>query len=159
MSKDDQRLCPECGLELHIRAKSCRCGWSSRALGKPKDDPFRYDCAWEADGKRCRYPGNISSNINGAGPWYCRWHDGCDDPVHGARLVEESQNYQPEDTTKTFQAEVNASLLRLGLQRREGESVADHASRCRAWVLEELKRGIGKPLPYDPTQPLEPQNS
>lgn len=36
--------CPECGLELHDYARSCRCGWhKSYALERPKPKPYTWE--------------------------------------------------------------------------------------------------------------------
>lgn len=147
---DDVRNCPECGTELTAWARHCKCGWGRAKKPQAVIDPLRHQCAWEADGKRCRYPGTVGRSVNGSGPWFCRWHDDCADPVHGARLVEESQSYTPEDTKREMDEAVTASLIRFGLQAKPGESARDHAERMRALVLEKLRAGVTKPLPYDP---------
>lgn len=148
--------CPKCHVPLKESGNACaECGWSRRVQRaesrEAPPDPNRYRCAWEADGKRCKYPGNLSSSTNGTGPYYCRWHFHCDDPVHGARLVQESQSYHPENPEAAFDAEVKASLKSRGLEQQPGESMHEFALRCQAWVKDNMKQ-IVKPLPYDPSK-------
>lgn len=86
--------CPDCDKTLREGAASCRCGW--REKGKSVDHPLGYSqCEWRANGERCRFPGTISSNTNGHGPWYCAGHDGCRDPLMGAAIVDRSLGYRP----------------------------------------------------------------
>jgi hypothetical protein len=133
--------CPKCHVALEGAGISCAdCGWSERAERSERQrlDPQRFQCAWVADGLRCRYPGTIAQSTNGTGPHYCRWHYQCADPVHGARLVQESQGYQAEDAD--LHLAIMASLKQHGLERRAGESTADHIERMRAFCLAGLRQ-------------------
>lgn len=95
--------CPKCRAPLEGNKLSCSCGWSKRkaaamAEEKPRQffDPDRHKCAWVADGIRCRYPGGISHNTLGGGPWYCRDHFHNADPVVGAKIVDDSIHGVPQ---------------------------------------------------------------
>ena len=73
-------------------------------MARKRDDPFAVTandrslgygrCEWESNGEQCRYPGSISRNTNGHGPWYCAAHDDCRSGAHGAQIVEVSRNYK-----------------------------------------------------------------
>lgn len=54
-------------------------------------------CCYESSGERCRYPGTMSLTTLGEGPWFCRWHFGCESGLFGERIVIESRNYRPLD--------------------------------------------------------------
>jgi hypothetical protein len=139
--------CPKCHLALEGEGISCaECGWSERAEAarrKAAHDPQRFQCSWEADGLRCRYPGTISRRTHG-GPHYCRWHIDCDDPLHGAHLVHESQSYQAENPEADFQLTVAHSLKQYGVERHAGESAADYTRRleafCREGILKQRQK-------------------
>src|SRR5258705_2883613 len=110
--------CPKCHVVLEGSGLSCaECGWSKRERGdaaqQRADDPLRFDCAYEADGLRCRYPGNSAKRFGG--PWHCRWHASCVDPVEGARLVHESQGYVHEDNETAHNAAVAMELKKWGM--------------------------------------------
>lgn len=134
------RDCPKCGAALAGDKRGCAgCGWTMRAWRAElaqqtaAADP---DCAYEAGGLRCRYPGGVSRSAKG--PYYCRWHYYCDDPAEGERLVRESQAYRRPNEEAEFAAEIDESLMRLGLTRRDGESRAEHLQRLRAACRESL---------------------
>lgn len=50
-------------------------------------------CEWDANGTRCRFPGSLSHGQLGGGPWYCGWHFRCSDAITGARIVEQSHEW------------------------------------------------------------------
>lgn len=139
--------CPQCGADLEAAKRACSsCGWTLRAwraeLAKQQaaHDPQRYQCAAMADGLRCRYPGSVNRGTTGAGSWYCRWHIDCDNPAEAARLVHQSQAYKPENPATDVDPEIALSLKRFGLERRAGESLAEHVQRMQAFCRERLGR-------------------
>lgn len=81
----NERHCPECGTHT---AKSST---EAAALGYPLG--YR-QCDWESNHLRCRYPGTISTATNGQGPFYCRYHFGCDSATYGEQVVQASQDYE-----------------------------------------------------------------
>lgn len=87
--------CPKCHSEVG-KASYCGCGWKKKAW-KEEDhtDPFPMQCAWFANGERCKFPGAISHNTTGHGPWYCGSHDTCKNPMVGLDIIENSHKYQP----------------------------------------------------------------
>jgi hypothetical protein len=44
--------------------------------------------------ERCRYPGSMSHDTRGNGPWYCRHHFFCGDQSDGGRIVAESRAWK-----------------------------------------------------------------
>lgn len=44
--------------------------------------------------ERCHYPGTISSDTRGGGPWYCRHHAFGVDQSEGGRIVAESRTWR-----------------------------------------------------------------
>jgi hypothetical protein len=51
-------------------------------------------CEWVSGSERCRFPGAISDNTTGAGPYWCCAHYGCSDGALGAAIVERSRRYR-----------------------------------------------------------------
>lgn len=97
------QLCPECNNALYPGATVCGCGWGQKTTklrlhavsGDPSPVLGYIQCDWVAGNNvRCRYPGTLSRSTQGTGPWYCRGHYGCDDPVAGADIVEASADYR-----------------------------------------------------------------
>jgi hypothetical protein len=87
--------CPGCDRSLRLGAKSCSCGWKSpNEHIAPTVAPDRWRCSWLAGIEQCHYPGAISHGTKGDGPFYCRHHFFCGDPVTGQRIVEESRDWQ-----------------------------------------------------------------
>lgn len=90
--------CPDCSADLKPRSTACECGWRKEFKARRYDgdstargaDFEPLCCQWEADGRRCRYPGTISADTHGGGRWYCAAHDQCADPLLGAQIVEQS---------------------------------------------------------------------
>lgn len=139
--------CPKCHAVLEGDGLSCaECGWTKRErsdFAQPRAaDPHRFDCSYEADGLRCRYPGNSSRRFGG--PWFCRWHVSCVDPGEGARLVHESQAYIAEDNEAAHNAAVAAGLKKYGMERRPGESVAEHIERMREFCRNGMRELIAR---------------
>lgn len=64
----------------------------------PSDkQPVETQCAFEANGERCRYPGTMSTTTLGEGPYFCRWHFQCESAVMGMAIIEDSRRYRPLD--------------------------------------------------------------
>jgi hypothetical protein len=53
----------------------------------------RGQCEWHANGTQCQFPGSVSHGQLGGGPWYCGWHFRCSDGAAGARIVEQSHEW------------------------------------------------------------------
>jgi hypothetical protein len=85
--------CPQCGSEIG-KARYCGCGWK-QGKADPQKSAGVGNCAWLANGEQCHYPGTISHNTVGLGPWYCRFHVTPDISQHyGEQVVRESRNYR-----------------------------------------------------------------
>ena len=84
--------CPECG--SHVRGSKCKCGWEvPQAKAERKfNDPQYGQCDWTAEG-RCHYPGVFGHGKDG--PYYCRGHENCTDPLLGSQIVEKSRRDIP----------------------------------------------------------------
>lgn len=93
------RECPECSRPLAFNAKACKCGWRLAPMREShqSSDREHLRCEWVSSGVRCRYVGSITADARGGGPWFCVGHFGCDDPAHGARIVDESQAERGDD--------------------------------------------------------------
>lgn len=86
-----------------------------------------HQCAWVASGERCRYPGSISAQTNGGGPWYCSLHFGCDSGIAGHDIVLASRSYRPlrpDEISKEFQLVVQADLAVRKLKGTRNEAIA-----------------------------------
>lgn len=83
--------CPECGFA--VTRDKCVCGWTPSGKVAEKSAGIG-KCAWVAHGEQCSYPGTISFNTQGMGPWYCRFHSQPDiSQSYGAQVVEQSRTY------------------------------------------------------------------
>ena len=95
----------------------------SSALSFRASNPAGYQqCDWDSAGRRCRYPGSISTNTGAGGPYFCRLHFGCADPIFGAQIVEASQDYQhPTEAERMAerQKEADAFCKKMGLETVE----------------------------------------
>lgn len=89
------KTCPDCGDDLRVNAKRCKCGWvaldAAPARQAPHHEAHDMRCSWENSGDRCRYFGTCSSSVHGGGPYYCRGHYGCSDPAFGQIITDESK--------------------------------------------------------------------
>jgi hypothetical protein len=86
--KPGQRTCPKCGTIQRPGGPDKPARYSG---AKPEfKDPLHGCCEWVSDG-RCHYPGVFKHG----GRWLCRQHDGCDDPITGAQIVEQSHRDIP----------------------------------------------------------------
>lgn len=130
--------CPKCGNEIG-RSAYCGCGWKRFAKDKPdaraEAFPLGYQqCEWTHATDRCRYPGTLSTNTGQGGPYYCRLHFACIDPIFGAQVVDASFDYVHETVQERVDkatAEARANLERMGLGRMAGESERDYIDRLR----------------------------
>lgn len=149
MSRD----CPQCGNPLIAPFKSCACGWGAPKRAEreqPRHDGF---CSWHANGKRCRYPGSLSSNTNGAGPWYCRYHFGCTDPVIGAQILDESQEYKPVtkgDQEREHSEAVAKRLKAKGLDQKAGETRGQYIGRLRNYINASMRQIAAREATREP---------
>lgn len=85
--------CPECGFS--VTRDKCVCGWTPKGKEAEKSAGIT-NCAWVTHGEQCGYPGTISHNTQGMGPWYCRFHSQSDiTQQYGAQVVQQSRFYQP----------------------------------------------------------------
>lgn len=89
--------CPKCSNEIG-KARYCGCGWKQAGKGDPQKSAGIGQCAWLANGEQCHYPGTISFNTQGMGPWYCRFHavNGIT-AHHGEQVVIASRDYVAMD--------------------------------------------------------------
>lgn len=107
-------------------------------------------CAWEADGRRCRYPGTLShvTLASADTPFYCGAHFDCSSPAFGAQVVEASENYQHPTReerdrgfrTQRFDAPSGAGFLawahRIMARIASGDrSMGTHAEQCARQAL------------------------
>ena len=110
---------------------------------KPFDNSLGYtQCSWESGGIRCLYPGSISHNISGAGPWFCRWHFDCTDPIYGMQVIDQSKSYRhvsEREKLRDRQSQALANLDKCGLARLADESTQEWTERMRQFVRERAK--------------------
>jgi hypothetical protein len=144
--------CPTCGNALEGNHISCAaCGWTMRnwrkELASQRSDPDHGCCTWRVNNLRCKYPGTLGASTTNHEHVYCRWHFGCTDPIHAARIVEESQHYRPEsveELTRAFDADVQRSLEKLGLKRRQNEQRESWIGRLRDFCRQGVMRLAGR---------------
>lgn len=120
----------------------------AKALSSQARHPLGYQqCEWEAE-SQCLYPGSLSTNLHEGGPYYCREHFACKDPVWGATVVEASKDYRHivpgsaeylAQATRTAQEGLKAS----GMERRPGELFSIYRGRCMRFMREQFA-GINK---------------
>jgi len=102
-------------------------------------------CEWETDGHRCRYPGSMSTNMGGTGPWYCRLHYGCKDPIFGAQIIQASMDYKhptPEEIDAEARRKSTEYCQKIGMTRRENESPEAYAIRRKQWLKEKFSTAL-----------------
>lgn len=117
---------------------------SQHYVGTCVDPSLRYiRCEWVSDYERCRYPGTLSPNTRGGGPWFCRGHFGCDDPVLGAQIVSQSNNY----ARPTYQNRISQIAHRAEIRCRELGLVT--LEQKRKWLLEHLRTEKGMKIAPD----------
>lgn len=105
-------------------------------MAKPKQtvmhDPISdRQCIWKTDGHRCQSDGSISLSTYGGGPWYC--------PDHFFSLKVKGPEH-PE-----VMAKIDERVNRI-VPRNANESMRDWSMRCKAYVLDfvkKLKRNTG----------------
>lgn len=146
--------CPKCHSEIGNSTR-CGCGWRKqsmreRFMAHEKANPFPLgyqQCEWDSGGVRCKYPGSLTTNTHEGGPYYCRHHFGCDDPIFAADVVEASQDYRREtdaEVVARMNAEAKKNLAeKYGLVRGESESSKAYIDRLRAHC-KTLKGGMFK---------------
>lgn len=131
--------CPECSEILEGERISCaHCGWSRRKEKRFGTKAHDGRCDYRANGERCAFAGSISDSTKGGGPWYCRFHDGCRDSMHGARIVEASQSEEPvtrESRNAAHMARVRADLKAMDLAQMTSETKHGYAKRLQAHCL------------------------
>lgn len=130
--------CPDCDKPLRQGATSCGCGWALKRI--PQERVTYSQCEWSTDSQLCRYPGSM-----GGGPWYCRLHYGCKDPIFGAQIVQASMDYQ-HPTQEEIDAEARRKSTeycqRIGMTRKDGESEQAYAIRRRNWLKEKFQTAM-----------------
>lgn len=114
-----------------------------KSAAKLFENPGGYtQCSWMADGIHCLYPGSISHNISGAGPWFCRWHFDCTDPVYGQYVVDESKSYRhltEAEKMRKRQTQAIENLDKYGLARLPDEEMDEWVLRMRKFVREKAR--------------------
>lgn len=148
--------CPSCGEKLTEGARQCECGW------RLEDQIARggNTCSYRAGQKQCRFPASIEQE----GRRLCRFHYGCESPVYGEAVVEESEDWAKKvsrgegvvmqlttergiaypsyigfaQRAESEKARVEAFLKKNGLNWRSGESRKDWIKR----VKEDCKRRL-----------------
>lgn len=94
----------------------------------PTED-FSKQCIWKTDGYQCQNIGHMSKCTAGEGPWYCR--------RHFEKLMGWSVCLVPEvdDSQETIDVRVNKIV-----PREPGENEHDWSMRCKAFVLDFIKK-------------------
>lgn len=82
------RVCPECSERLSFEARQCACGWKQEK--GPAKDLFHGKCTYTDGDDRCRFPGALTHAQKGDGRWLCAFHFFNGDPIHAARIVANS---------------------------------------------------------------------
>lgn len=141
--------CVKCGEELFDPWTCNACGWKARrskgAGGRSASETFPLgyqQCEWISNRERCSYPGSLSLNTHEGGPYYCRLHFGCDDPVFGAQIVEASRDYvrpAESEALAAHNARARELMVAQGLAQRAGESAAAWRRRMIFWMKERTK--------------------
>jgi hypothetical protein len=146
------KRCPKCGAEHGLEATYCGCGhkWVNEMLSTVQD-PHHHLCAYMANGHRCHYPGTVSENTTGGGPFYCSHHAAIlhdtGSAAFGAEIVEASRRAHPSPGwwTPGFQRQASVEgasdaaeswLDSKGLEPMPYESKRDHALRLREHARE-----------------------
>ena len=112
--------------------------------------PLGYQqCEWLAGTERCHYPGSMSTNTGSGGPYFCRLHFACSDPIYGADVVAASRDYKHPTEAESMAAhtqQAKANLEAYGLARGETEAFSAWRKRCMQWVRQ--RRGnVAKRFP------------
>ena len=109
------RICPECSERLAHDARQCACGWKDPAHFKSGKsiDPMHGKCTWTDGADRCRYPGSISSGFKGDGRFLCAFHFFNGDPIHAARIVQASFDWDGKPESYLALRKAHASRPRM----------------------------------------------
>lgn len=86
----ENKYCSDCGSVLTPGANACECGF--KVPGKKKGPAHNAQdgrCRWTNGNQRCPATGTMSTNTNGGGPYYCRWHFRPMSAADGNRVMDE----------------------------------------------------------------------
>jgi hypothetical protein len=109
------------------------------------EDRNSHDCAYQVGEMRCQYPGAISLNTTGGGPYYCRVHIRERGTLFARQALEASQGYRAPVVAE------DTSWLDENFPMQPGESRQEYCERCRAYALSML--GTFRPKPVVNTEP------
>lgn len=104
--------------------------------------PRNYDCEYEVDGLRCKYPGANAQNHKG--PWYCRIHATANGTLIAQQALERSQSYRAPPQVNALDDLLNEDLLELNwltehCPMRPGETREDYNDRCKVYAMAALQ--------------------
>lgn len=115
-------MCPKCKTELHNTATYCGCGWRKRPeTSKEFHANALIQCAFEACNKHA--PIKVKTGTG--------WANFCD------------AHYD-----EYYRSKAVSSLPKWGMERKEGESTADHVARMRQFVKAGFKGFSAKTMAY-----------
>lgn len=63
-----------------------------------RSDHGDWRCAWRGGSLSCCFPGSISADARGKGPWFCRFHFFAKDGEESVNYARQSQGYRAGDT-------------------------------------------------------------
>ena len=94
---------------------------------KPVSDPGNtLQCGYHDErGRRCRFPGSLSTDTQGGGPWYCSWHfreqhSASAEEVVGISLEEGPTFYDTAEVRRIAMKNLEARRERYGLLPEPG---------------------------------------
>ncbi len=138
-----RRVCPDCKEPLQAPFIACSvCPWMETGV-KRDAQPSRYRCAYEFDGRRCRYRGSISVNTLGGGPWYCIGHFG-DSGRAGIATLEESEKISAD----VDYSRMPAPVVPVSNRHFNRDACEPWIAKCKQILRDAAVRHAGDAMPH-----------
>lgn len=133
-----EKRCPKCGVEHPETATYCGCGfkWAREQAQATQSD---HQCAYEQNGRRCKFPATNFQGTNGLGVGYCRHHDNCHDADMGAQIIDESYYADGLKNVDIREQQRNAWLKEHGLDKAGKEELREWCRKKLAGMQQRIR--------------------
>ena len=148
------KKCQDCHELIPINATSCDCGWGrKKQFSKNENEIATWpnECQFVTADIKCRFPAVFSPSTRGGGPYYCRFHARPNGHLVDSLICKQSADFRPvtaQEAEAEFNSQVEDTLKKNDLTRREGESKENHINRmrefCRTGAAKIIEKGRTK---------------